>query len=88
MECLHCGDCCLRMSPISQPNPCPHIIRKGSFYFCNRYPDRPRQCANHNFDSRFCPVGLGKLKSKFHNIKDIAQRIDKGYEMINTLNSE
>lgn len=26
MYCLHCGDCCRRMSPISHPAPCPHIV--------------------------------------------------------------
>lgn len=83
MECLHCGDCCLRMSPISQPNPCPHIIKENDFYFCGIYPDRPDQCSNHGFHSRVCPIGFDKLKHKLHDSIDLAQRIDEGYRILN-----
>ena len=78
-SCLHCGDCCLRMSPIS--NPCPHILKKRDFFFCKQYTIRPTQCKNHNFDSRFCPIGLDKLKNKFHNMVEIAQHIDEGQRL-------
>jgi len=80
MECLHCGDCCLRMSPISAPEPCPNLVKDLSFYFCKIYKNRPIECQNHNFGSRFCPIGLDKLQFYIHSIDDIRIRIDEGYE--------
>lgn len=62
MHCFSCGDCCKRMSPISAPNPCPHLIEEDSFVFCGRYKDRPKQCVDHDFPASFCPVGADVLK--------------------------
>jgi len=78
MYCLHCGDCCKRMSPISAPEPCPHLIEDGDFVFCGIYEDRPEECKNHTFHARVCPVGASVL-----NIQDtekLRQRIDVGFE--------
>lgn len=80
MTCLHCGDCCLRMSPLSQ-KACPLLIKDENFYFCKSYKTRPMQCKNHSFPCRFCPIGISKLNltESWH----VAQRIDAGYEKIN-----
>jgi len=78
MDCLHCGDCCLRMSPISSPLPCPHIIKNDTFYFCKIYKNRPNDCKTHEFPYRFCPIGLDILKLK--SLDEIRNRIDDGYE--------
>ena len=80
MDCLHCGDCCLRMSPKSVPDPCPDIIQDGTFYFCGDYEQRPEVCVNHSFQFRYCPIGLEKLRLK--NPQDVALRIDAGFELI------
>lgn len=80
MDCLHCGDCCLRMSPKSAPAPCPDIIQDGTFYFCGDYKRRPEACVNHSFQFRYCPIGFEKLGLK--NPQDVAQRIDAGFELI------
>lgn len=79
MYCLHCGDCCLRMSPLSAPYACEHIKQVDDFYFCGIYGKRPEQCENHTFHSQFCPIGIGKLK--LDDIDAIRKRIDDGYEI-------
>lgn len=79
MDCLHCGDCCLRMSPIGSP--CPKLLRVGSFYFCGDYDNRPEQCKNHEFEwARFCPIGIDKLQ--ISDPQDAYNRINEGYEII------
>ena len=78
MECLYCGDCCLRMSPFN--GKCHHIKQKGDFYFCGCYNKRPQECIDHRFDSKYCPVGVTKLNLDF--IESIHQRIDTGYAML------
>ncbi len=70
----------MRMSPISNPDPCPHIIQNGDFYFCGIYESRPDECKNHDFPSRICPVGLEKLGRL--DAQQAAQRIDKGYAIL------
>ena len=80
MYCLYCGDCCLRMSPKSAPNPCPDIIQDGTFYFCGCYEQRPEECINHSFPFRYCPIGLEKLSLK--NPQEVAQRINAGFKKI------
>ena len=80
MYCLHCGDCCLRMSPISAPEPCPHIVQDGDFFFCGEYESRPEDCIKHRFPSRVCPIGVENL-----NLQDstsVAMRIDEGWDKI------
>ena len=85
MNCLHCGDCCLRMSPLSAPEQCPHIIQDGTFFFCSVYNQRPEECANHKFPARHCPIGIDKLG--FINPQQIAQRIDDGWALCNSFPS-
>lgn len=80
MECLYCGDCCLRMSPISGPDPCPHIIKIDSFVFCKVYENRPEECRDHKLPFRYCPIGFEMTGCK--SPQDAALRIDTGYEMI------
>jgi hypothetical protein len=77
MDCLHCGDCCLRMSPISAPEPCPKIKQDGDFYFCCDYNNRPSECVKHEFHSRFCPIGMAKLNLTSPDA--VRTRIDTGY---------
>lgn len=84
MECLHCGDCCKRMSPISSPDPCPYMERVTlggeEFFFCRIYDNRPAACANHQFPSRFCPVGIDVLR--ITEAGEVARRIDRGWEYL------
>jgi len=68
MNCLHCGDCCRRMSPISAPDPCPHIDERmirgqeHPFVFCLIYQKRPPQCRNHGYSATYCPIGVDVLE--------------------------
>ena len=80
MYCLYCGDCCKRMSPISQPKPCPYLVEADGFCFCLVYDCRPKECQNHEYPSQFCPIGLGVLK--LDSLDTIRQRIDDGWERI------
>ena len=80
MDCLHCGDCCKRMSPLSAPEPCPNIIEDGDFCFCVNYNTRPEQCKNHKFPMRFCPIGLSILKLEYpRDTEKIRNRLETGY---------
>lgn len=79
MYCLYCGDCCKRMSPISEGQ-CPHLTQHKNFVFCSKYESRPQQCQKHEYPSRFCPIGIDLLKLK--NIDAIRERIDDGWEII------
>ncbi len=83
MECLYCGDCCLRMSPIS--NPCPYIHEEMTFVFCSIYDGRPESCKAHRHPFRFCPVGIDKLQ--ITDATSIAIRIDAGWDLIKILNT-
>ena len=83
MNCLHCGDCCLRMSPISTPDPCPHLIQDGTFYFCGIYDRRPNECYKHDFPFRFCPIGMSKMG--LDTPEKVAQRIDDGWHKSKSL---
>jgi hypothetical protein len=74
MECLYCGDCCLRLAPLI---PCPSLVSDGDFYFCMDYKGRPKQCKNHTYYGRFCPIGITKLK--LDNPMQVSVRIDEGY---------
>lgn len=78
MICLHCGDCCSRMSPLGSP--CPKLVRHGSFYFCSDYENRPRECATHGFPFPVCPIGIEKLG--IVGVKQLYERIDTGYAML------
>ena len=80
MNCLHCGDCCKRMSPISQPEPCPHIVEIDGFVFCGQYDHRPEQCRNHTFQASKCPIGCDVLKMT--TPQQVHDRIDQGYMII------
>ena len=80
MICLHCGDCCLRMSPLSAPEPCPNLIQRGTFYFCNDYEHRPPECVDHKFDSTYCPIGINTLD--IQSTDQMRQRIDGGYALL------
>jgi len=78
--CLHCGDCCRRMSPISAPAPCPHLVANGSYVFCGIYAQRPEQCRTHDFPAhRFCPIGMDVLRPDSADV--VRERIDHGAEL-------
>lgn len=80
MVCLHCGDCCLRLSPFSSPDPCPNLDVREDFYFCGCYDKRPEECASHRFPSKICPIGLEKLGLK--SVTEINSRVDTGYALL------
>ena len=83
MYCLYCGDCCKRMSPISQPEPCPHLIEQDTFVFCGIYDGRPIECQKHEYPSRFCPIGMSVLGFTYpKDVDRIRDRIDVGWELI------
>lgn len=69
------------MSPISNPDPCPHIREDDDFVFCDRYERRPEECVNHTFHgARFCPIGLDILGLSYpEDTEKIRIRIDEGY---------
>ena len=79
MYCLHCGDCCLRMSPLYAPEPCQHIVRHENFIFCKIYDKRPVECKKHDFPYHICPIGMEKLN--LQNMDAVRKRIDDGYEI-------
>lgn len=83
MYCLHCGDCCLRMSPLSFPEPCPNLIIDGLYHLCKDYENRPQQCMDHRFEARFCPIGMSILK--FNNPTSIQVHLENGYQKIRHL---
>jgi len=83
MYCLHCGDCCRRMSPISAPDPCPHLVEIGTFVFCGIYENRPKECRDHDYPARVCPIGASMLNLPTPD--DLRQRIDEGYAMTSGL---
>ena len=63
MYCLRCGECCRTMSPLSHPNPCPHLSMKGNIAICGIYEHRPEECKNHEYSfAKFCPIGMDVLK--------------------------
>lgn len=80
MNCLHCGDCCRRMSPFSAPDPCPYIIEVQGLVFCRIYENRPQQCRDHRFLVSKCPIGVGVLGLKTH--PQVQNVINKGREII------
>lgn len=81
MNCLHCGDCCRRFSPLTSGVPCPNIKQDGTFFFCSIYENRPDQCSQHKFDCRFCPIGMDFLK--LDNPTRAYERINLGYLKLN-----
>ena len=72
MICLRCGHCCETLSPIGSP--CPRLSYQemvaGRVAVCALYPsqatlligpyrdDRPKQCRDHQYPHRMCPIGL------------------------------
>jgi hypothetical protein len=82
MYCLYCGDCCKRMSPLTHPNPCPQLIKRGTFYFCGTYDKRPTECKNHEYPARFCPIGIDVLKLDINDTEALHKRVDDGWEII------
>ncbi len=79
MYCLYCGDCCLRMSPLTNGTTCPKLKQDGTFFFCSDYANRPDQCYRHKFDSQFCPIGMSVLK--FKDLSAVSLRIDEGWKI-------
>lgn len=79
MNCLHCGDCCRRFSPLTRDEhvPCPHIVEVDGFVLCGAYERRPEQCANHDYPSRHCPIGIDVLD--IQSSDEVRARIDGGW---------
>ena len=77
MDCLYCGDCCRRYSPLSS-GPCPRLVEIGDMCLCSAYERRPDECRNHEFPFRFCPVGM-EILGLYDPVK-IARRIDSIYD--------
>jgi Fe-S-cluster containining protein len=83
VNCLHCGDCCKRMCPLTGGDPCPHLVEKEGYTFCGIYEDRPKQCQDHKFHSRFCPIGMMTLKPQ--SLDEVRERINHGWKLCKEL---
>jgi hypothetical protein len=67
------------MSPLSAPEPCPHLMERGTFVFCGIYDRRPEECRKHGFPARVCPVGASMLDLPTSDA--LRKRIDDGFAM-------
>ena len=74
------------MSPLSAPEPCPHLIGRGTFVFCGIYESRPEACRRHDFPSRVCPVGASILD--LLTVDLLRKRIDDGFELTTAISHE
>lgn len=88
-QCIHCGDCCRFLSPLtdSEEDPCPHLIEAGPglcsppAYLCAIYHIRPEQCRAHSFNGhRWCPIGLSVVQPAAPDV--VARRIDAVFEYV------
>ncbi|HAW58648.1 MAG TPA: hypothetical protein DCX03_06500 [Bacteroidales bacterium] len=70
------------MSPVSE-GPCPNLINIGDYYFCKNYQNRPKECKNHTFPSRFCPIGIDILH--ISNPEAARNRLNTGWDHIKCL---
>jgi hypothetical protein len=63
MYCLNCGWCCERLSPLTENEsiPCPHLIERDGMKLCDIYEHRPKQCRDHDFPAKICPIGRDVL---------------------------
>lgn len=63
MYCLNCGWCCERMSPLTKDGntPCPLLVETNGMKICSDYENRPKQCRDHEFPAKFCPIGMDVL---------------------------
>lgn len=63
MYCLNCGWCCEQLSPFTEDEsiPCPHLIERDDMKLCGIYEHRPKQCKDHDFPAKICPVGRDVL---------------------------
>jgi len=73
MNCLYCGTCCKELSPFG--NPCKYLKEEGSYNLCSIYEHRPKQCRDHKYPYRHCPVGL--QKTGIEDTTKLAMRIDR-----------
>jgi len=76
MYCLNCGWCCEHMSPLTAPDPCPHLIERDGMKLCDSYENRPEQCRAHEFPAKFCPVGMDVLSIGRAEVANRVQRND------------
>lgn len=83
MICLHCGDCCKRLSPLSAGEPCPHLVNIDDYYFCAiYYTDRPEECRLHRTGGSFaCATGLDVLGLTY-NLQPWAERRAGAYSRL------
>jgi len=77
MYCLHCGDCCNRMSPLNGGK-CPKVIHIDDYYICGDYKNRPKECYKHDFPCNVCPVGLSVLGINHKDETEIGKRVIEG----------
>ena len=76
MYCLRCGHCCKTMSPLSHPEPCPKLSVNGNVAVCLIYENRPAQCRNHEYPSRYCPIGIDILKLDYERTVSRFQQLE------------
>jgi len=74
MHCLGCGHCCSSFAPCGI-NPCPALVEvRPSVFRCSAYENRPKQCKDHDYPGRFCPIGVDVLG--FTEADQVARRLD------------
>jgi len=79
MICLHCGSCCRELSPISNPEPCPHItIDRAGYAWCGIYGERPQPCRDHDYNAVVCPIGLAWCRRMGIAPEDAAKAVSGG----------
>lgn len=79
MYCLHCGECCRTMCPVSEEQ-CKFLIETEGFYLCSIYNDRPQRCREHEYHGyRVCPIGADKLG--ISTAEQFRLRVDRGFEL-------
>lgn len=76
MYCLRCGHCCKTMSPLTHPEPCPKLSMNGNVAICSIYEYRPTQCRNHDYPSRYCPIGADVLKLDYEGAVSRFQQLE------------
>lgn len=79
MICVSCGHCCKTMSPINGGY-CPLLVKEEDIYYCSDYENRPKECRDHDYNSRVCPVGVNTLN--LINDKMIQDRMEKVWGVI------
>ena len=84
MVCVSCGHCCRVMSPINHGY-CP-LLREaesntGKIYYCSDYENRPKECQDHSYPAKVCPIGISTLKLISNSL--VQERVNEVQQVLN-----